>query len=438
MAFAGGGHSIFAPSSSARYFSCHGSLLANLFSPDDAGYEAAEGTVAHALAEEWLKTGVRPTRKIGTTVTIKEHGEVFEVPITQSMLDYVQEYVDWCRFEAGEMFTEIKVWFTDLMPWANEDEVAENPDAVRIPFLPQGGTADNIIINDSRIIITDLKYGKGVQVFATGNTQALLYAYGVYRAFCDEYDIDTIEIRIAQPRFNHFDSWEITVGELLDFAEWARGQFKKAWDINAPRKASVKACIFCKASSDCAALAYLAECAVGGDTYFLDKEFGVKEMSELREALRDEYKMRRAQFGTLSTEEMAKILPLRRVIENWLRRLDQELEARASKGAKVPGHKLVESRTNRAFNDPERVIALFEFLDLDKDDYIKTELRSPAQMEEILRDKLGLSRAGAPAIIEKFVYKPPGRPTLAPDTDQRPPMDGRYTGAFDDEDDDEV
>ncbi|MCI2235222.1 DUF2800 domain-containing protein, partial [Escherichia coli] len=151
--------------------------------------------MAHGIAEQWLRTDVRPTHLIGTVETITEGDVSHDIPITRSMIDYVQEYVDWCRFEEGEMFTEIRVWFTDLMPRANPDEPDEEPEE----FVAQGGTADNIIIRDRTLIVTDLKYGTGVQVFAEGNPQALLYAYGAYRAFADEYEFDRIIIRIAHP-----------------------------------------------------------------------------------------------------------------------------------------------------------------------------------------------------------------------------------------------
>src|SRR5699024_5955074 len=108
---------------------CGGSLLANLFEEDECSYEAAEGTVAHGIAEQWLKTDIRPTHLIGTTQVIEEKGVRHEIVVSRSMIDYVQDYVDWCRFEEGMMLTEIRVWFTDLMPPANADELEEDPDA---------------------------------------------------------------------------------------------------------------------------------------------------------------------------------------------------------------------------------------------------------------------------------------------------------------------
>ena len=324
------------------------------------------------------------------------------------------------------------------MPPSNADELAENPEAEVEPFVPQGGTADNIIIRDGVLIVTDLKYGTGVQVFAVGNPQAMLYAYGAYRAFADEYDFERVIIRIAQPRLEHFDVWEVTVEELLDFAEFIRERAAAAWTLNATRKATLKGCRWCRAAHNCAAVAYLMECSVGADMEFLETEFGEDEMSELRDSLAKEYRIRRAQFGNLSVEQMAKILPFRKVVENWFARLDYELERMAKDGKQIPGYKLVESRSNRKHVNDAKAKELYEFIGLNEADYMKSDLRSPAQMEDVLRDKLKLSRAGAPQVIESIVWKPEGKPTLVPLTDKRPPLDRKYSGAYDDEDDDEV
>lgn len=431
--FGGGGHSIFAPSSSARWLECSYSLIANLFEEDTTSFEAAEGTVAHGIAEEWLQTGVRPLHLVGTTISLTENGVTHDIPVTRSMIDYLQEYVDWCRFEEGEMFTETRVYFTDLMPVANPDD----PDSDDVPFVEQGGTADNIIIQKRRLIVTDLKYGKGVQVFAEGNPQALLYAYGAYLVHCAAHEFDEVVIRIAQPRLDHFDEWTVTIDELLDFVEYVRERAAAAWQIDAPRKATVKGCRFCLAAHNCPALAYVMECAIGGDTEFLESEFGGYEMSVLRDALAKEYKFRRANIGQLTTKEMAKILPYRKIIENWFARLDFELEARALKGEEIPGQKLVESRTNRRFRSEAEAKELLDFLGVDEDKYIISKMLSPTQLEDVIRESLGVSRAGAPKVLESVVIKPEGKPTLAPLTDKRPPISGKYTGAFDDEDEDD-
>ena len=90
-----GGHVIFAPSGSAMWSSCPGSLIPNLMSEDTAGMDAAEGTVGHEIAEQWLTSGKRPTHLLGTIITIQEKYEAFDIEVTWEMLDYVEEYIRW-------------------------------------------------------------------------------------------------------------------------------------------------------------------------------------------------------------------------------------------------------------------------------------------------------------------------------------------------------
>ena len=182
-----GAHSVFAPSASSMWLYCAGSLIPNLLAEDTAGEDAAYGTVAHGVAERWLKTGVKPVDLIGTVEKVDEGHAVFEIEITHSMLEYVQEYVDWSVFLPGDHYVEQRVDFSRLTP---------------IP--KQGGTADHIACEPGALTITDLKMGKGVQVFAKGNTQARLYALGAFYRWDEQYHFQRIVIRIAQPRLNQF------------------------------------------------------------------------------------------------------------------------------------------------------------------------------------------------------------------------------------------
>jgi hypothetical protein len=88
---AAAGHSVFSPSSSKMWLTCSGSLIPNVLSHDSAGEEAAEGTVAHSVAERWLTSGERPEHLIGTVETV----DGWDIEITEEMMAYVGDYVDY-------------------------------------------------------------------------------------------------------------------------------------------------------------------------------------------------------------------------------------------------------------------------------------------------------------------------------------------------------
>lgn len=412
------GHSVFSPSGSGMWLYCSGSLIPNMMEPDESSFEAVEGTVAHAVAEEWLRTGKRPSHLLNTKQVITEHGATYEVVIDRIMLDYVEEYVEWCLCLPGEHYVETRVFFSELTPLEN-----------------QSGTADHVACMPGKMVITDLKYGKGVQVFAFENTQALLYALGFFLKYDPIYNFLEIEIRIAQPRFNHFDTWTVTRDELLEFAEYVKARTAAAWNLEAPRRPSEKACQWCRVKATCTALAKLADDLIEGNIKAIGREYSKDELDAFAESVEDgTYRVRPISVTQLSLEALAKVRPYRRLVESWYRSVDEHLERKALDGQKIPKMKLVESRTNRSFREPEAAVATLELWGLEHDDIFETSLGSPAQMEEKLRNKLGLTRAMAEEVLAPYVTKPPGKPTLVPETDKRPELNDFEENLWTDDD----
>ena len=162
-----GAHSIFSPSASKMWLTCPGSLIPNLLADNPTNHAAAEGTVAHGVAEEWLKSGRKPRHMIGKIETISDKlGNSFDIEITPEMIGYVQEYVDYVNSLDGEKHIEIRVDLSDFTPIDN-----------------QGGTADCINFDGDVLRIVDFKYGQGVHVDAFENTQMQTYALGAHAKY---------------------------------------------------------------------------------------------------------------------------------------------------------------------------------------------------------------------------------------------------------------
>ena len=407
-------HSIFSPSGSAMWANCSGSLIPNLFCSDTAGRDAAVGTVAHSVGETWLRSGVRPDHLIGTRVEISEGESVFEVEIDQAMIEYVGQYVDWGIYLPGTHFVETRVDFSDLTP-----------------LKKQTGTADHAVCEIGKLTITDLKFGQGVQVFAKENTQGILYAYGFFKKYDDLFDFQTIVIRIAQPRLNHFDEWVISREELLQWASWLKSRAYAAWCKDAVRTPSEKACKWCRIASDCAAHAVFVERLVDGAFDNLDEPITSAEMLTIGERISSgDVLFEPIKLGSLTVEQKAAILPYRKMVEAWFSGIHEDLESRCLRGEHVPGYKIVSGRSNRVFTDNVSAIETLDFLGLSDEVIRPRGMITPAQAETELM-KVGYRKKQLPTLLGSVVRKPPGRQSMAPETDPREALVSVASSSFD-------
>lgn len=385
---------------------CAGGLLANLLAPDNSKEEAAEGTVAHSVGELWLRTRVKPEHLVGTTQTITKGDESYDIEITIEMLNYVEEYFDWCSWQPGDHFVETKVYYSQLTPIDH-----------------QGGTADHVACSMHRMCITDLKYGKGVPVFAKGNTQALLYALGFFYEYDWWYDFQEIELRICQPRLGIFDTWTVTRAELLEFAELVRKASHAAWKLDAPRTPGIKQCTFCRVQASCAPHIFWQEKLTRDDDGAWDgmiEAVTVEQSMSIKEKIEALDLAKFVEPHTLTTAHMAALYQFRSRFEGWWKSLHNELNIRAAAGEQIPGMKLVEGRSNRVLRKEEMVLAILEIdYEFKREELIKESMPSPTELEKLLRAR-GIRPKDLEHVLDPLVRKPRGKPTLVAEADRRP------------------
>lgn len=410
-----GGHSVFSPSGSKGWLGCSGSLIPNIFAKDDSGIEAAYGTVGHWVGETWLKAGRKPRHLLGMVKAVETDSDFFAITIDEDMMDHVQRYVDWCEFLPGQHFVETKVYFSQLTP---------------IP--KQGGTADHVACTYQKMVITDLKLGKGVLVVAKDNTQAQLYALGFFYEWDWLYDFQEIEIRIAQPRMGNFDTWTITRADLLEFAEYAKERAFAAWKPNAPRSPSIEACQWCRVKSTCAANAKVVFDMTGGAFDDIGGEIDVEDIADFKRSIDREDQPVIANVATMDTAMMEKLYAHRGQVERFWKELAIELARRAIVvGEKIYRWKIVEGRSRRAFKSNRVAASRLVDLGCDAKEVVKEVTCSPAEAERLLR-KAGHRPKDMAGLLDDLVTRRPGPPTLAPITDKRPALGDMSEGAFDD------
>jgi hypothetical protein len=100
---------------------------------------------------------------------------------------------------------------------------------------------------------------------------------------------------------------------------------------------------------------------------------------------------------------------------NWAGAVKEHAQSVLAAGGIVPGYKLVAGRALRRWADEKAAGDKLD--DILGDEAYVVKLISPSQAEK----KLGRKKAGE---IADLIVKPQGKPTLAPEADPRPAIDG--------------
>lgn len=413
------GRRIFRPSYSATFLNCAGSLLPSLEAEDNGSWEAAEGTVFHSIMSIWQTEG-RPDYMLGTTVSVinkRKDGteEIWHVIVDEDMFSYGEICLEKYENIVGDVYVETFVDISEITPVPN-----------------QGGTADKAICQIGVLDIIDWKYGKGVQVFAFRNTQLLLYALGFFYAYDWIYHFQVIRLHIAQPRFDHWDVWEISREDLLAFAEEARAKMLDCMDPHAARRPGPKQCQWCKVRRTCAG--WEAARSDLCDLTFTAMDEPVTYEQQLAIVQRDPPMPQLVNPAELPTETIERILMYRKMMEAWFTDAHETLLARGMQNAgDLTIFKVVPGRSKRAYVDEEEAAERYRRLGLTDDEIYERKIKSPNKMEPELR-KIGIRGKLMKAWLKLVAPPQPGRPTLVPAGSARSEIPSIVDQSFEGED----
>lgn len=388
-------HAVLSASSAGLWIACPGSQhMRAVFPQEQSSVAADEGTLAHALAAieiERATLGEEFNGELNEEILAKELSETRE-KIDKFYADHIElgdsydimqreiaPYVDYVLAELGKakeisedatLATEQHVDFSD--------------------YVPGGfGTSDVIIAAGDRIEIIDLKYGKGVPVSAVNNPQIRLYALGSIALYSMLYEFKTAKVVIYQPRLDSVTEEEISVEDL---EKWGR-------EVVAPKAAEALSdspsyhpgdwCQnkFCPGAAVCKARA----------DYILKLE-----------------KLKGKDPALLSREEIGDALSRIDALMKWAKKIQTFSLDEISQGRPIPGWKIVEGRSIRAFSDEEKAAAAAIKAGYDESLIYERKMITLSAMEKLMGKKEFNRIEGA------LVTKPEGKPTLAPESDKRP------------------
>ena len=363
-------HAKLSPSSAKRWINCPGSVaLSEQCPPQKTSEYAEEGTRAHAVAEAKLRLalGEIDKRKAGRLIKKQEpDGEMGE------HTDYYRDAVTEIYYSAGEdaeLMVEQKL---DLSAWAFESF----------------GTADAVVVGGGKIEVIDLKYGTGVAVSAEGNPQLRLYGLGAADLFEGLYSFDVVRMTIIQPRQDRVSTEELPLEELR---AWGRDVVRPAAEL-ALQGAEVYSC-----GDWCRWCPAAAQCRTRAD--------------KMIEGYREDFK----EPALLTDEELGDYFSKLAELKAYCTHVGDFMKEQALNGRKFAGWKLVEGRSARKVVNEAGLVEAMKAAGYDEALLYERKLYGITALEKITGKKEFKKITDGKGIVEK----PPGSPTLVPESDSR-------------------
>lgn len=376
-------HSPLGGSAAHRFMTCAGSFLMQRSQIESGEFENVE--------TEWAKLGTAAHEFCATALT--ENREPFEY-IGKEFNGYIAGWPDGLSLDAAH------IYFNECMGILSRRKAHGTlliEDTIHLPDLHPllRGTVDFGFWSPlDGIFLRDYKNGEGVGVSAQGNRQLLYYAFLMamndVRLRNGPRDM-RVSLGIVQPNFYGMfeapDTWEITLGDVLD---WGHGSLlprmnalMSTQDIDESDFVPGDHCQFCPVLLDC---------------------------PKMQRAF-EEYVNASEDFVTMLTDkELDHYYSQREHVRRFMNALETTVHARLVGGGKIPSAKLVEKKVARVWR-PGAQAALLEAFG--EQAFKPKEIKSPAQVEK-------MSSRGKEMVLE-WGYKPESAGlSVAPISDPRP------------------
>ena len=386
-------HALLSASSAKKWIHCPPSAMLEDSIPEVESTYAKEGTLAHAICE--LKLQKLFTDKNMTDRTYKSRLKKLQQDESYApeMEGYTDEYADYV--------SNIAFGFPAVPFVAVEKRLDYSP------WAPEGfGTGDCVIIYGKDLHIIDFKYGKGVPVKAEGNYQLALYALGAYHEFGMLFPIEDVHLHIVQPRIPNNSSWSTTLKEILS---WGEIVVKPAAEKAFKGEGDFRPADYCKGDTE-------NYCKSGFCKAYGRCRATMERNMDLFPEAWDEEKNQKKLPPLISWEEAGELLKKAMYLKAWVQDLENASLNEIVAGGEVPGWKAVEGRSNRKLSDADAAFA--ELMDAGYEEAVLYK-REPVALGEL--EKM-LSKEHKQSILSKYIVKPQGKPTLAPEDDARPAM----------------
>ena len=214
------------------------------------------------------------------------------------------------------------------------------------------------------------------------------YALGALAIYDSLYDIKEVSMSIFQPRRENVSTWTIPVDELKTWAE----------EVLKPK----------------------AEMAMNGEGEYCPGEWCTFCRATVRCRARAEEKLKLAQEEfklppLLTDSEIEEILKVIPDLTKWANEImAYATESAVNHGKQWNGFKVVEGRSVRKYKDEDAVAKAAK--EAGYKDIYRQSLITLTEMQKLM------GKATFEKVLGDLIYKPPGKPTLVPNSDKREAM----------------
>jgi hypothetical protein len=349
----------------------------------ESGSAAQRGTRIHEIAEPWLRASIAE-KKFEVSKKFKPKGAKDEI-------EEARAYVEYCMrrwAEASDLDDKATCWIEH-----------------RSVVTPENwGSVDFAIFAAGRLTTIDLKSGRE-SVTAEGNTQLINYLLGIARTIPWPREFETV---IWQPNADdglpaeRSHVYKIKKFGRLANAHMAAVEKATGWlDLGREHEKGLVAgdhCDYCDA---------LAVCPKAREHNMAISQRNFTPVPVER--------FTPPPVEILEADQVAEILRRAPTFSAWLEAVQVRALELMNKGQRVPGYKVVQKITRRAWQSGLTDAAIAKKLNLLQADVTKTVRLSPAEVEKQL-DKKGKAKLAA------LVFKPPGEPVVVAESDRRAPL----------------
>lgn len=369
-------HALLSASGAYRWMRCTPSARLEETLPDRRTSYSAAGTLGHEIAEFKLrKHFIEPIGAQKAAAQMRKFRK--QEHYSKELESIVDVFVDYCKSVEMQFSSKPYVLIEQRIDYSH--------------IAPEGfGTADFIAVGDDLLVIVDLKTGQGKPVPIEGNEQMRLYALGALRAVAGIFPVQRVRMAIVQPKvYDEPQEAEMSVEELN---RWANEEVMPKAQMAYKGEGEYVVgdhCTFCRARETCRAR--------------IEQFFNAAELAPLKPPI-------------IGWDEVGEVLKQAEGIVSWYNDLKELALTHILDGGDVPGWKAVEGRGSRQYADLDKAFETLKSAGIDEAILYERRPLSVAQLEKALGKKQYrelLEEAG-------LVVKEPGKPTLAPEGDNRP------------------